>query len=123
VVVLNALGDTGLRYLALLLQDIPRSCKLDSQLNYVDVALGRWSWRRCRWVSRWRGCRTWRRWKGWCVTRICNLALGCGLRLESKDGFRNPAPSEVCACMYYGERFNAWTIWSARYWPASARCG
>lgn len=41
IVVLNALGDTGLRYLALLLQDIPRSCKLDSQLNYVDVALGR----------------------------------------------------------------------------------
>ncbi|EKT4521496.1 chemotaxis protein CheW [Pseudomonas putida] len=39
VVVLNALGDTGLRYLALLLQDIPRSCKLDSQLNYVDVPL------------------------------------------------------------------------------------
>ncbi|HCP29633.1 MULTISPECIES: chemotaxis protein CheW [Pseudomonas] len=39
VVVLNALGDTGLRYLALLLQDIPRSCKLDSQLNYVDVTL------------------------------------------------------------------------------------
>ena len=41
IVVLNALGDTGLRYLALLLQGIPRSCKLDSQLNYVDVALGR----------------------------------------------------------------------------------
>ena len=40
VVVLNALGDTGLRYLAVLLQDIPRSCKLDSQLNYVDVPLG-----------------------------------------------------------------------------------
>ncbi|MFJ2521787.1 MAG: chemotaxis protein CheW [Pseudomonas capeferrum] len=40
IVVLNALGDTGLRYLAVLLQDIPRSCKLDSQLNYVDVALG-----------------------------------------------------------------------------------
>lgn len=39
IVVLNALGDTGLRYLALLLQDIPRSCKLDSQLNYVDVPL------------------------------------------------------------------------------------
>ncbi|MFK3772524.1 chemotaxis protein CheW [Pseudomonas sp. NPDC089406] len=39
VVVLNALGDTGLRYLALLLQGIPRSCKLDSQLNYVDVPL------------------------------------------------------------------------------------
>ncbi|MGE7993645.1 chemotaxis protein CheW [Pseudomonas sp. NPDC089554] len=40
VVVLNALGNTGLRYLAVLLQDIPRSCKLDSQLNYVDVPLG-----------------------------------------------------------------------------------
>ncbi|WP_296266207.1 MULTISPECIES: chemotaxis protein CheW [unclassified Pseudomonas] len=39
IVVLNALGDTGLRYLALLLQGIPRSCKLDSQLNYVDVPL------------------------------------------------------------------------------------
>ena len=39
VMVLNALGDTGLRYLALLLQGIPRSCKLDSQLNYVDVPL------------------------------------------------------------------------------------
>lgn len=40
IVVLNALGDTGLRYLAVLLQDIPRSCKLDIQLNYVDVPLG-----------------------------------------------------------------------------------
>ena len=40
IVVLNALGDTGLRYLAVLLQGIPRSCKLDSQLNYVDVPLG-----------------------------------------------------------------------------------
>ncbi|MHC6227770.1 chemotaxis protein CheW [Pseudomonas sp. X10] len=39
IVVLNALGDTGLRYLALLVQGIPRSCKLDSQLNYVDVPL------------------------------------------------------------------------------------
>ncbi|CAK17683.1 chemotaxis protein CheW [Pseudomonas entomophila] len=39
IVVLNALGDTGLRYLAMLLQGIPRSCKLDSQLNYVDVPL------------------------------------------------------------------------------------
>ena len=39
IVVLNALGDTGLRYLALLVQDIPRSCKVDSQLNYVDVPL------------------------------------------------------------------------------------
>lgn len=40
VVVMNALGDTGLRYLAVLLQGIPRSCKLDAQLNYVDVPLG-----------------------------------------------------------------------------------
>lgn len=39
IVVLNALGNTGLRYLAVLLQGIPRSCKLDSQLNYVDVPL------------------------------------------------------------------------------------
>ncbi|MBF8778870.1 chemotaxis protein CheW [Pseudomonas fulva] len=39
IVVLNALGDTGLRYLALLLQGMPRSCKLDSQLSYVDVPL------------------------------------------------------------------------------------
>ncbi|AMA47415.1 chemotaxis protein CheW [Pseudomonas monteilii] len=39
VVVLNALGDTGLRHLAILLQGLPRSCRLDSQLNYVDVPL------------------------------------------------------------------------------------
>ncbi|MBJ9974905.1 chemotaxis protein CheW [Pseudomonas sp. S75] len=39
IVVLNALGDSDQRYLALLLQGIPRSCKLDSQLNYVDVPL------------------------------------------------------------------------------------
>ena len=39
IVVLNALGDTSLRYLAMLVQGIPRSCKLDSQLNYVDVPL------------------------------------------------------------------------------------
>ncbi|MBA1202952.1 chemotaxis protein CheW [Pseudomonas capeferrum] len=39
IVILNALGETGLRYLAVLLQGIPRSCRLDSQLNYVDVPL------------------------------------------------------------------------------------
>ncbi|MDD0976012.1 chemotaxis protein CheW [Pseudomonas fontis] len=39
VVVLNALGDTPRRFFALLVQGIPRSCKLDSQLNYVDVPL------------------------------------------------------------------------------------
>ncbi|NER62400.1 chemotaxis protein CheW, partial [Pseudomonas sp. MAFF212428] len=33
----------------------PRSCKLDSQLNYVDVPLAALELRRCRWVSRWRG--------------------------------------------------------------------
>ncbi len=51
VVVLNAF-DTGLRYLALLLQDIPRSCKLDSQLNYVTWRWVAWNWRRCRWANR-----------------------------------------------------------------------
>lgn len=39
IVVLNALGDTPRRFFALLVQGIPRSCKLDSQLNYVDVPL------------------------------------------------------------------------------------
>lgn len=39
IVVLNALGRSPLRFIALLLQGIPRSCKLDSQLNYVDVPL------------------------------------------------------------------------------------
>lgn len=39
IVVLNALGDTPRRFFALLVQGIPRTCKLDSQLNYVDVPL------------------------------------------------------------------------------------
>ncbi|MNI99084.1 hypothetical protein D3C73_1580770 [compost metagenome] len=37
--VLNALGSSRQRFIALLVQGIPRSCKLDSQLNYVDVPL------------------------------------------------------------------------------------
>ncbi|MFD2643885.1 chemotaxis protein CheW [Pseudomonas japonica] len=40
IVVLNALGGTTRSFFALLVQGIPRSCKLDSQLNYVDVPLG-----------------------------------------------------------------------------------
>ena len=41
IVILNALGGRPeLKFIALLVQGIPRSCKLDSQLNYVDVALG-----------------------------------------------------------------------------------
>ncbi|MDE1168497.1 MAG: chemotaxis protein CheW [Pseudomonas sp.] len=39
IVVLNALGDSPLRYIALLIQGVPRSCKLDTQLSYVDVPL------------------------------------------------------------------------------------
>lgn len=39
IVVLNALGDSGRRFIALLIQGIPRSCRLDAQLSYVDVAL------------------------------------------------------------------------------------
>ncbi|MFZ0156063.1 chemotaxis protein CheW [Pseudomonas sp.] len=39
IVVLNALGGSRLRFIAVLVQGIPRSCKLDSQLNYVDVPL------------------------------------------------------------------------------------
>ncbi|MFK0086154.1 chemotaxis protein CheW [Pseudomonas sp. NPDC090755] len=39
IVVLNALGGSRLRFVAILVQGIPRSCKLDSQLNYVDVPL------------------------------------------------------------------------------------
>ncbi|OCR26659.1 chemotaxis protein [Pseudomonas syringae] len=40
IVVLNALGDhDDLKFIALLIQGIPRSCKLDSQLSYVDVPL------------------------------------------------------------------------------------
>ncbi len=40
IVVLNALGGRAdLKFIALLTQGIPRSCKLDSQLSYVDVPL------------------------------------------------------------------------------------
>ena len=40
IVVLNALGGwLDLKFMALLVQGIPRSCKLDSQLSYVDVPL------------------------------------------------------------------------------------
>jgi chemosensory pili system protein ChpC len=40
IVVLNALGGRNeLKFIALLTQGIPRSCKLDSQLSYVDVPL------------------------------------------------------------------------------------
>lgn len=39
IVVLNALGEASGRFLALLIQGIPRSCQLDSQLSYVDVPL------------------------------------------------------------------------------------
>ena len=40
IVVLNALGNhDDLKFIALLIQGIPRSCKLDSQLSYVDVPL------------------------------------------------------------------------------------
>ncbi|WP_295478711.1 chemotaxis protein CheW [uncultured Pseudomonas sp.] len=40
IVVLNALGGRPeLRYLALLIQGIPRSHKVDGQLSYVDVPL------------------------------------------------------------------------------------
>jgi chemosensory pili system protein ChpC len=39
IVVLNALGDSPLRFIALLIQGVPRSCKLDTQLSYVDVPL------------------------------------------------------------------------------------
>ncbi|HEY0285735.1 MAG TPA: chemotaxis protein CheW [Pseudomonas sp.] len=41
IVILNALGGRpDLKFIALLTQGIPRSCKLDSQLSYVDVPLG-----------------------------------------------------------------------------------
>ena len=40
IVVINAIGGTQRSFFALLVQGIPRSCKLDSQLNYVDVPLG-----------------------------------------------------------------------------------
>ncbi|SEM80891.1 chemosensory pili system protein ChpC [Pseudomonas sp. ok272] len=40
IVILNTLsGRPDLKFIALLVQGIPRSCKLDSQLSYVDVPL------------------------------------------------------------------------------------
>ena len=40
IVILNALGGRpGLKFIAILVQGIPRSYKLDSQLSYVDVPL------------------------------------------------------------------------------------
>jgi chemosensory pili system protein ChpC len=40
IVVLNALGGRpDLKFIGLLTQGIPRSCKLDNQLSYVDVPL------------------------------------------------------------------------------------
>jgi len=40
IVVLNALSDDAQqRFIALLIQGIPRSCKVDNQLSYVDVPL------------------------------------------------------------------------------------
>lgn len=40
IVILNALGGRpGLKFIAMLVQGIPRSYKLDSQLSYVDVPL------------------------------------------------------------------------------------
>lgn len=72
IVILNTLsGRPDLRFIALLVQGIPRSCKLDSQLSYVDVPLCAleqaavqvvdqvaksptcWRWRRCCWGRGW----------------------------------------------------------------------
>lgn len=39
VVVLNCLSDGPLQFMAILIQGVPRSCKVDSQLSYVDVPL------------------------------------------------------------------------------------
>ncbi|MBC3951159.1 chemotaxis protein CheW [Pseudomonas folii] len=40
IVVLNALGGRDeMKFIALLTQGIPRSCKVDNQLSYVDVPL------------------------------------------------------------------------------------
>lgn len=39
IVVLNAVGGSPLRFIGLLVQGVPRSCRLDSQLSYVDVPL------------------------------------------------------------------------------------
>jgi chemosensory pili system protein ChpC len=39
IVVLNCLSDGPLQFMAMLIQGVPRSCKVDSQLSYVDVPL------------------------------------------------------------------------------------
>jgi hypothetical protein len=122
IVVLNALGDTGLRYLALLLQGIPRSCKLDSQLNYVDVPLAALELAAVQVGEQVARVPDLAAWNGWCVTRICNLALG--RMFGRKRLLQEPSPPRrsVFACI----TVNASTpgpIWSARYWPASARSG
>ena len=39
IVVLNCLSDGPLQFMAILIQGVPRSCKVDSQLSYVDVPL------------------------------------------------------------------------------------
>lgn len=41
IIVLNAIGDGAMPFYAMLVQGIPRSVKVDSQLSYVDVPLGR----------------------------------------------------------------------------------
>lgn len=39
IVVLNCLSDGPLQFMAIVIQGVPRSCKVDSQLSYVDVPL------------------------------------------------------------------------------------
>ena len=39
IVVLNCLSDGPLQFMAMPIQGVPRSCKVDSQLSYVDVPL------------------------------------------------------------------------------------
>ncbi|MBD1585303.1 chemotaxis protein CheW [Pseudomonas typographi] len=41
IIVLNAIGGGPLAFYAMLVQGIPRSVKVDSQLSYVDVPLAR----------------------------------------------------------------------------------
>lgn len=66
IVVLNALGGRPeLRFIALLVQGIPRSCKLDSQLSYVDVPLCGLEQAAVQVGSMWRKYRICWRWKSW----------------------------------------------------------
>ncbi len=39
IVVLNCLSDGPLQFMAIVIQGVPRSCRVDSQLSYVDVPL------------------------------------------------------------------------------------